>query len=44
MALGRIPDDAEAARTIILLLSDHAAVVTGAAFHATAGAWLEERL
>jgi NAD(P)-dependent dehydrogenase (short-subunit alcohol dehydrogenase family) len=44
MALGRIPDDAEAARVIVLLLSDHAGVVTGAALHATAGAWLEHRI
>jgi hypothetical protein len=29
---------------IVLLLSDHAGVVTGAALHATAGAWLEHRI
>jgi NAD(P)-dependent dehydrogenase (short-subunit alcohol dehydrogenase family) len=44
MALGRIPLDAEAASAITLLLSDQAAVVTGAALHATAGAWLEQRI
>jgi NAD(P)-dependent dehydrogenase (short-subunit alcohol dehydrogenase family) len=44
MALDRIPEDAEAARVIVLLLSDHAGIVTGAALHATAGAWLEHRI
>lgn len=44
MALGRVPEDGEAARAIVLLLSDHAEIVTGAAMHANAGAWLENRI
>lgn len=44
MALGRIPEDEEAARVIVLLLSDHAAVMTGTAVHATGGVWLEQRI
>jgi NAD(P)-dependent dehydrogenase (short-subunit alcohol dehydrogenase family) len=44
MAIGRIPADAESARVMMLLLSDHAGVVTGAALHATGGVWLENRI
>jgi NAD(P)-dependent dehydrogenase (short-subunit alcohol dehydrogenase family) len=44
MAIGRIPEDAESARVMMLLLSDHAGIVTGAALHATGGVWLENRI
>jgi NAD(P)-dependent dehydrogenase (short-subunit alcohol dehydrogenase family) len=44
MAIGRIPQDVESARVIMLLLSDHAGIVTGAALHATGGVWLENRI
>ncbi len=44
MAIGRIPADAESARVMMLLLSDYAGVVTGAALHATGGVWLENRI
>jgi NAD(P)-dependent dehydrogenase (short-subunit alcohol dehydrogenase family) len=43
MALGRIPEDAECAEVIAWLLSDRAAVVTGAEITANAGAFLEAR-
>ena len=44
MAIGRIPADAESARVMMLLLSDHAGIVTGTALHATGGVWLENRI
>jgi NAD(P)-dependent dehydrogenase (short-subunit alcohol dehydrogenase family) len=44
MALGRIPEDAECASAIALLLSDHARVITGAEITANAGAFLEARI
>ena len=44
IAQGRIPEDDDAARLIVLLLSDRAAVMTGSAVHATGGAWLEQRI
>jgi len=44
MALGRIPEDDDAARAIVMLVSGRAAVVTGAALHATGGVWLEQRI
>jgi hypothetical protein len=44
MALGRIPEDEESARVMMLLLSDHAGIVTGAALHATGGVWLENKI
>jgi NAD(P)-dependent dehydrogenase (short-subunit alcohol dehydrogenase family) len=44
MAIGRIPEDEESARVMMLLLSDHAGIVTGAALHATGGVWLENRI
>lgn len=44
MAIGRIPADAESARVMTLMLSDHAGIVTGAALHATGGVWLENRI
>lgn len=44
MALGRIPRDAESARVALLLLSDHAGIVTGTSLQATGGAWLENRI
>ena len=43
MALGYIPEDAEAAQLILLLLADGARVVTGTSIHATGGAWVEQR-
>lgn len=44
MALQRIPEDAECAAAIALLLSDHARVITGAEITANAGAFLEARV
>jgi NAD(P)-dependent dehydrogenase (short-subunit alcohol dehydrogenase family) len=44
MAIGRIPEDEESARVMMLLLSDHAGIVTGAALHATGGVWLENKI
>jgi NAD(P)-dependent dehydrogenase (short-subunit alcohol dehydrogenase family) len=44
MALGRIPEDDDAAKAIVLLLSDNAAVLTGTAVQATGGAWLDHRI
>jgi NAD(P)-dependent dehydrogenase (short-subunit alcohol dehydrogenase family) len=44
MALCSIPEDDEAARAIVMMLSDKASIVTGAALHATGGAWLEQRI
>lgn len=44
MALERIPEDEEAAQAIVMMLSDKASVVTGTAFHATAGVWIDHRI
>jgi len=44
MAMGRIPEDAECAAAIALLLSDHARVITGAEITANGGAFLETRV
>jgi len=44
MALCSIPEDDEAARVIVMMLSDKASIVTGTALHATGGAWLEQRI
>ena len=43
MAMHRIPEDAECAAAIALLLSDHARVITGAEITANGGAFLEAR-
>ena len=43
IALHRIPEDAECAAAIALLLSDHARVITGAEITANGGAFLEAR-
>lgn len=44
MAIGRIPEDEETAKAIVLLLSDNAAVLTGTSVQATGGAWLDHRV
>lgn len=44
MALGRVPEDAEAARVLVALLSDHCRIITGASIHATGGAWVGQHI
>jgi NAD(P)-dependent dehydrogenase (short-subunit alcohol dehydrogenase family) len=43
-ALGRVPDSAEPANMLVVLLSDYCTVLTGAAIHATGGAWIGQRV
>lgn len=44
LALGRIPADEEVAQTIVMLLSDKASAMTGAAVAVTGGFGLEQRI
>jgi NAD(P)-dependent dehydrogenase (short-subunit alcohol dehydrogenase family) len=44
MAQGSIPQDADVAPAILLLLSDDARVINGTSYHATGGAFVEHRV